>query len=176
MEGTYSLAANLNVLRSSQASEDAIAKILLLSLMHGDFVSCCTLLTGSLQSLPNVNGVLSIAAAYDSSDFKLFWELTNSSKKNLPDSFVPTMQARIAHLLSNTFNRIKVTALCTYLNMNEAELKAYVSKSGWSLVTGDQVVQLPKSVVPTKSPVNRTQELISLASLAPVLRTLTIGF
>lgn len=85
------------------------------------------------------------------------------------------MQDRIAHLLSITFNRIKVAVLRSYLNLNEADLKSFVaSKNGWS-IQGD-IVTFPKSATTKSSSANRTQELVSLVALSPMLRSVTVGF
>ena len=184
---TYNLAANLALLRSysldpSLANEDVVSRIVIQALMNqsidgSDLRATSALVSDKLQNNEKVSQALRLASALDSSSFEIFWDCVAKKGIDVPPGFLSAATERICQLIEHSFQRIKASVLSSYLNIKEAALKDFASaRSGW-IYQGDHVL-LPKSAATTstKASVTGQQDLISLASIAPVLRSVTVGF
>lgn len=184
---TYSLDSNLALLRfyhinPSCLKADLVAKALLKAIMqlpNADFRACVHLLSDRLQSEETVAKVLALAAALESSRFTDFWAAA-AKCKDLLDSvpgFYDAVRANIIQLLGISFQRLLKTVLGSYLNMQPAEVDALVKSKGWSTASSPsgELVVLPKNEL-NQVVVKRTQEVIRLEQVAPVLRSTTVGF
>lgn len=182
--GATSLTEALSILRHysldpTAANEDVVCRIIIMAMMRSDTRACVSLIGERIiASSDKISSVLTMAAALDSSSFVEFWALANTCKQiwSPVPGFLEDVRDQIAHVLSISFYRIKASVLSAYLNIEVAAVNDFVKgRSGWRM-EGDLVI-LPKSTSNTmRTNVNRTQELISLASISPALRSVTVGF
>lgn len=187
---TYSLDANLALLRFYQINPPStkvalVAKVLLKAIMqlpNPDFKACVHLLSERLQSDDTVSKVVQLANALETTRFTDFWTIAAGCKDLLASvpRFYEVVRSNMLHLMGITFQRIHKNVLGSYLQLDASELEKLIKEkasSGWSVQSspsGDLVV-FPKNQH-TQVVVKRTQEVIRLEQVAPVLRSVTVGF
>lgn len=185
---TYSLDANLALLRFYHVQPQSVkvqlvAKVLLKAIMQlplPDFKACVHLLSEKLQSDDTISKVIQLASALETSRLTDFWTIAAGCKDLLASvpGFYDAVRANMITLLGITFQRIHKAVLCKDLNLTEAEVDKLIKSSpGWSIQSspsGD-LVCLPKNEL-NQMVVKRTQEVIRLEQVAPVLRSVTVGF
>eukprot|EP00955_Chlamydomonas_euryale_P091861 364653-Chlamydomonas_euryale.AAC.8 len=94
--------------------------------------------------------------------------------------FSDAVRENIIHLLGITFQRMHKAVLASYLNLTPPEIDAMVkarTSDGWRVQSSPsgELVCLPKNDLNT-TVVKRTQDVIRLDQVAPVLRSVTVGF
>jgi len=189
-KNAYSLEVNLAVLRlyhiaPSTAKPAIVVKILLKAMMqlpNPDFKSCVHLLSERLQTEDKVAKIIQLASALETTRFGDFWSLASGCKDQLSSvpGFSDAVRENIIHLLGITFQRMHKAVLASYLNLTPPEIDAMVkarTSDGWRVQSSPsgELVCLPKNDLNT-TVVKRTQDVIRLDQVAPVLRSVTVGF
>ncbi|KAG2483327.1 hypothetical protein HYH03_017775 [Edaphochlamys debaryana] len=189
---TWNLDANVTLLRFYQFSPASvkpavIAKILIKAIMQlpsQDYRCCITLLPERLQQADEtLYKVVQLANALETSRFADFWSAANTCRDLLGTipGFYEAVRGFIAYTLCTSYNRVTKRVLSDCLKLEGATLDQYLTEkcrsAGWAIVStpaGD-VVALPKNEY-NQSVVKRNQELIRFDQVAPMLKTITVGF
>ncbi|GAX79673.1 hypothetical protein CEUSTIGMA_g7114.t1 [Chlamydomonas eustigma] len=164
------------------AKPDIVCKVLLLSIMHlpkPDLKACIHLLTERIQNDDNVSRIIQLANYLETTRFSDFWAHASSCNHLLTSvpGFFAAVRENILILLGITFQRIQKDVLANYLNLDGPLLDALVKEKGFAsvLVPSGQLIVLPKNEN-NQMVVKRTQEVIRMEQVAPVLRSVTVGF
>jgi len=164
------------------AKPDIVCKVLLLSIMHlpkPDLKACVHLLTEKVQNDDRVSKVIQLANFLETARFTDFWAHASSNHDllTLVPGFFTAVREYILHLLGITSQRIQKDVLGGYLNLEGPQLDVLVKEKGFStaVVPSGELIILPKNEN-NQMVVKRTQEVIRMEQVAPVLKSVTVGF
>mmetsp|Transcript_27470 Transcript_27470/g.60086 ORF Transcript_27470/g.60086 Transcript_27470/m.60086 type:complete len:218 (+) Transcript_27470:121-774(+) len=190
-KNTFSLESNLALLRFYQFQPQSIkinvlGKVLLKALMQlpkPDYKNCIHLIPERLQSDETISKIVQLANALETTRFTDFWALAGNCKELLSSipGFHEAVREYVLHVLTITSYRVPKAVLGEYLKLEGAELdklvKDKVASAGWSVQPSPagELVALPRNEM-NQVVVKRTQEVIRLEQVSPVLRAVTVGF
>lgn len=188
---TYNLEANLALLRlyqfqPSSVKTSVLVKVLLKAIMRlpsSDFKICIHLIPEKLQEDETLHKVVQLANFLETTKFQDFWTTAASCSSilNSVPGFYEAVRAFVLHVVTITFAKVPKKILGEYLKLEGAALDKLIAEkrasSGWSVMQsqGGDVIVLPKNDH-NALVVKRAQELIKFEQVAPLIKTLTVGF
>lgn len=162
MSGSYSLDANLCLLRIYQFEPDrmstqVVARILIKALMAlpgPDFSLCLFLIPERVQMEEQFKTLIVLSHYLETARFGQFWEEAAKSRHILEavPGFEQAVQNYAVHILSITYQRVPRTLLAEAINIEGPSLDKFleqqVTESGWILEKGTgkgQTVVFPRT-------------------------------